>query len=231
MRYIFIHHALPDEMVRALSVYGRCIPLPPFSRLPHPVSAHPDMLLINVDGTLMVHREYTEGQEILRENGIPYVLSHTAVEKEYPCDVRLNGFRWGSFFFAHKTGISEDLRYLAEKKSLCFVPVRQGYAKCATAVAGDAIATADVTIERAAKAVGIPTLLLRPHPIGIEVYDTGFIGGACVAVEDQLFFFGRIEAHPQYEDLRDFFAKQNVTLVSLSEKPLFDYGGAVVFEI
>ena len=69
MRYIFIHHALPDEMVRALSVYGRCIPLPPFSRLPHPVSAHPDMLLINVDGTLMVHREYTEGQEILRENG------------------------------------------------------------------------------------------------------------------------------------------------------------------
>ena len=231
MRYIFIHHALPHEMRKMLSVYGECISLPPFARLPHPVSAHPDMLTVTIGGTLIVHSEYTEGQKILHSLGIPFVLSHTPVEKEYPRDVRLNGFQADSFFFAHKTGISEDALRLAESKRLCFVPVKQGYAKCASAVAGGAIATADPAIAKAARSVGIPTLLLKPHPIAIEVYDTGFIGGACVAVEDQLFFFGRIEAHPQYEELRDFFVKQNVTLVSLSEKPLFDYGGAVVFEI
>ncbi len=229
MRYIFIHHALPEKMVSALFVYGKCIPLPPFQKLPHPVSAHPDMLMANIGGTLIVHCEYTEGQKILRENGIPFVLSNIPVEKSYPHDVRLNCFAAGLCFFAHQSGISADARRLAENKRLRFVPVKQGYTKCASAVAGGAVATADKSIYKAALRENIPTLLLSPHHIDIETYDTGFIGGASFALEDKLFFFGKIERYPQYEELRDFFAKQGITLVSLGDDPIFDYGGAVVF--
>ena len=230
MRYIFIHHALPEEMLRALSVYGKCISLPPFQKLPHPVSAHPDMLMANIGGTLIIHGEYGEGQQILRKNGIPFAISHTPVGKEYPNDVRLNFFTAGLCFFANPRAVSADARGLAENKNLRLVSVRQGYAKCATAVAGGAIATADTGIAKTAAREGLPVLLLKPHPISIEVYDTGFIGGACVAIENKLLFFGKIESYPQYEELRDFFAQYGITLVSLGEEPIFDYGGAIVFE-
>lgn len=230
MRYIFIHHELPRKMKDALSAYGRCIPLPPFERLSFPVSAHPDMLMANIGGTLLIHEEYTAGQTLLRELHIPFVLSHTPVEKEYPNDVRLNCFTAGHCFFANKKAVSADAVRLAEEKGFRFVSVRQGYTKCASAVAGGAVATADKSICQAALRENIPSLLLSPHHIGIETYDTGFIGGASLALADKLFFFGKIEDFPQYRELRDFFAKYGIPLVSLSSDPLFDYGGAVVFE-
>lgn len=230
MRYIFIHHALPTEMVSAISVYGQCIPLPPFEKLSHPVCAHPDMLMVNIDGTLLIHAEYTEGQQILQDLQIPFMLSHTSVEKEYPKDIRLNCFSVGPCFFAHRKGISTEALALAETKSLHPVFVKQGYAKCSSAIAGGAIATADQGIFRAAMQEHIPALLLNPYHIHIETYDTGFIGGAGFALDDKLFFFGKIESFPEYTELRDFFAKYGITLVSLSDDPLFDYGGAVVFE-
>lgn len=229
MRYIFVHHDLPRKMKDALSVYGQCIPLPPFERLPLPVSAHPDMLMVNIGGKLLIHEEYREGQALLRSLGIPYSLSHTPVEKEYPNDVRLNCFAVGPCFFANPKAVSADALRLAEEKGLRLVPVKQGYAKCASAVAGGVIATADQSIRKAAMRENIPTLLLSPHHIDIETYDTGFIGGAGFNLADKLFFFGHIESYPQYTELRDFFANHGITLVSLSNDPLFDYGGAVAF--
>ena len=38
-----------------------------------------------------------------------------------------------------------------------------------------------------------------------------------------------IEAFRQYEVLSDFFERQGVSLISLGDSPLFDYGGAVSF--
>ena len=90
MRYIFIHPRLPAEMQRLLSAYGKCIPLPPFEKLPHPVSSHPDMLMANIEGTLFIHQEYEQGQRLLTSLGVPFSVSHSPVEKEYPTDVRLN---------------------------------------------------------------------------------------------------------------------------------------------
>ena len=229
MRYLLIHHALPAEMQRSLSAYGTCIPLPPFEKLPFPVSAHPDMLVAKIGGTLIIHEEYAEGRRLLESLDIAHEISHTPVEKSYPHDVVLNCFAAGGCLFANEKAVSEDVLRMAETQGLRPVSVKQGYAKCASAIAGGAIATADKSIANAAAREGIPTLLLAPHPIGIDVYDTGFIGGASFALDDKLFFFGKIEDHPQYGELRDFFGMHGVTLVSLGGSPLFDYGGAIDF--
>lgn len=215
-------------MKDALSPYGTCIPLPPFEKLPFPVSAHPDMLMANIGGTLLIHEEYAAGQALLQDLHIPFMLSHTPVEKEYPNDVRLNCFSVGHCFFANSKAVSADAVSLAEEKNFRFVSVKQGYAKCSSAIAGGAVATADKSIYKAALRENIPTLLLSPHHIDIETYDTGFIGGAGFSLDDKLFFFGHIESYPQYTELRNFFTKQGITLISLSGDPIFDYGGAVV---
>ena len=232
MRYFFINENTPFEIRAALSPYGICVPLPEFEALPHPVCRHPDMLMASINGTIFIHREYQKGQAILRELGIPFLISESTVKKDYPHDVALNCFDVCGHLFAKASAVSEEVLHLAKETKMPVLSVSQGYTKCSAVVIKNAIATADKGIVKAARSVGISALLLPPHTIGIEVYDTGFIGGASMTVtENTLGFFGKIEDYPSYKDLKAFFSTFDVEIVSLSEKPLFDYGGAVTVEI
>ena len=232
MRYFFINEGTPHEIRATLSPYGICIPLPEFEALPHPVCRHPDMLMANINGTIFIHREYQKGQAVLRDLGIPFLISESAVTDTYPGDVALNCFDVCGHLFAKASAVSGEVLQKARENKMPVLSVSQGYTKCSTVIIKNAIATADKGIAKAAKSVGIPTLLLPPHKIGIEVYDTGFIGGASMTVnENTLGFFGKIEDYPSYEDLKAFFSTFGVEIVSLSENPLFDYGGAVTVEI
>ncbi len=232
MRYFFVNPNTPTDFLKRMSDFGVCIPLPLFASLPEPVSRHPDMLMAELDGTLFVHEGYAEGRALLENLGIPHLLSHTPVENKYPRDVALNCFTAGGILFCNPRTVSSDILAWAAAKKLSIASVKQGYTKCATAVAGGAVASADKTIIKAAEHAGIPALLLPPHHIDIEIYDTGFLGGASVLLDAHtLGFFGKIEVHPSYESLRAFFAERGVSLLSLSDAPLFDLGGAVVVKI
>ena len=230
MKYFFVHKDLPNEMQARLSFFGACIPLPAFDKLPFPVCSHPDMLISEIGGKLWIHAEYLEGQALLSSLGIPFMLSHTPVSSVYPEDVRLNCFHMGEIFVSNEKYVSAEALRFAKISGLRTVSVAQGYSKCSCAVAGNAVATADRGIAKALRKAGADVLLLEPCRIGIEVYDTGFIGGASVLLDEKtLGFFGKIEAFGQYERLKDFFEDHGVALVSLGEAPLFDYGGAVSF--
>jgi hypothetical protein len=161
---------------------------------------------------------------------IPYLLSHASVGAKYPEDVRLNCLATREIFLSNERYISREALALADRAGLRRIHVKQGYAKCSCACAGNAIATADRGIAKAAS--GADVLLLQPSVIGIQQYGTGFIGGASVLLDDvTLGFFGRIEDFGQYSVLAEFFGARGVALVSLGQTPLFDYGGAVDVEI
>ena len=232
MKYFLIHKNLPDPIKRNLSFFGECVPLPAFEKLPVPVCMHPDMLIAEVGGRLLIHEEYREGQSLLRALGIPFLLSYSAVSEKYPQDIRLNCFCVGNIFVSNEKYVSGDALQVAKKSGFRSVSVAQGYAKCSCAVAGNAVATADRGIAKVLRREGTEVLLLQPCPIGIEIYDTGFIGGASVLLDEKtLGFFGNIEAFAQYALLRDFFASHGVSLVSLGEDPIFDYGGAIAVSV
>ncbi len=228
MKYFFIHKDLPKEMIRNLSFFGECIPLPAFEKLSFPVCSHPDMLIAEIGDRLLIHGEYRAGQELLASMGVPFLISHTPVSEQYPGDIRLNCFCVGDLFVSNEKYVSREALGFAKDFGLRSVSVAQGYAKCSCAIAGDAIATADRGIAKTLRKEGADVLLLEPYSIGIDVYDTGFIGGASVLLDKQtLGFFGKIEAFAQYELLKDFFRRRGVSLVSLGDSPLFDYGGAI----
>lgn len=232
MRYFLINEQTPFEIRKSLSAYGACIPLPPLETLSFPVSYHPDMLMAEVFGKLFVHREYRKGQEILAHLGVPYCISEKKIAALYPEDVALNCFSVGNTLFAKENAVSDEVLSLARENGKTVVNIKQGYAKCSTVIAGGRIASADRGIVKAAQSAKISALLLPPHPIGIEVYDTGFLGGASLMLDEHtLGFFGNIEAHPFYAELKAFFAEVGVETLSLSKKPLFDYGGAIMLEI
>lgn len=218
-------------MVSALSEYGYCVRLPAFPMLSEPVFRHPDMLIVEIGGRWIVHRHYREGRKILDSLGIPYLLSEEEPEHEYPGDVSLNCFSAGKFFFANQIYVSRTAQRAARDAGFMPVHVRQGYAKCSCIVAHDAIATADSGIYMAALRCGLSALLLGSGGIGIERYDTGFIGGACGLVDrDTIGFFGNVERYAQYDALRSFYEPMGVRLVSLGRDELFDYGGMITME-
>ncbi len=228
MRYFLINERTPFEIRTSLERFGCCIPLPAFSEIPEPVSRHPDMLIAKLDDTLFVHREYQKGQEILASLGVPFIISETPVGKAYPEDVRLNCFTVGNCLFAKENAASAAVLAWAKENGKTLVPVKQGYAKCATVVAGGAIATADKSIFHAAEKAGVPALLFTPYHIDIDIYDTGFLGGACGEIDEHtLGFFGKIEELSYFSELQAFFSQRGVNLLSLSEKPLFDFGGMI----
>ncbi len=232
MRYFLINERTPFEIRDSLSAYGKCIPLPCLDSLPFPVCYHPDMLMAEIFGRIFVHREFRKGQEILEHLGVPFCVSEKEVGAVYPGDVALNCFSVGDFLFAKENAVSGEVLTWARKNGKNVISVKQGYAKCSTAIAGGRIASADRGIVKAAQNAKIPALLLPPHLIGIEVYDTGFIGGASLTLDEStLGFFGNIEVHPSYEALKAFFSEVGVEIISLSDKPLFDYGGAITLEI
>ena len=232
MKYFLINEHLPTEIRRALSVYGEPIPLPSWHALPIPVCAHPDMLAAKIGRSLLVHADYLEGRAVLDRIGIPYLLSHAPVGKAYPEDIRVNCLAAEKFFLSNEKYISREALALAEEQGLQRIHVKQGYAKCSCACAGNAIATMDRGIAKTVNSVDADVLLLKPSVIGIETYDTGFIGGASVLLNEKtLGFFGKIENFEGYPALAAFFGERGIQLISLGQGPLFDYGGAVDIEI
>ena len=219
-------------MRRALSAYGEPIPLPAWRALPFPICAHPDMLAAKIGRCLLIHEEYREGRAILERLEIPYLLSLASVGRDYPRDIRLNCLATEKFFLSNEKYISREALALADEQGLRRIHVKQGYAKCSCACAKNAVATMDRGIVGAASAAGMDILLLESAVIGIENYDTGFIGGASVLLDERtLGFFGKIEDFAGYPALAEFFGARGVRLVSLGQTPLFDYGGAIDIEI
>lgn len=229
MKYFLVNANLPSDMRDAMAAYGKIVALPPWHVLEEPVCSHPDMLIAKIGNALLIHEDYRDGRMLLDGLGIPYLLSRAPVSGVYPEDVRLNALATEQIFLSNEKHISREALALADQKGLRRIHVRQGYAKCSCVCAGNAIATMDRGIAKAT--AGLDVLLLSPAVIGIECYDTGFIGGAAVLLDEHtLGFFGRIEDFEQYGLLEAFFGARGIRLISLGQTPLFDYGGAIDIE-
>ena len=228
MTYFLVNKSFPAEFTKKIAHYGEVLRAPEFSLLDFPVSAHPDMLAVNVCGRLFIHAENKELAALLERRGIPFSISRATAGKKYPADVALNLFTIKNFLFANLKHASREVLELARAQNFTFAHVPQGYAKCSAMLLGDAIVTADRAIYAAALERGIDALLVSPSHIGIEKYDTGFIGGASAALgKGKTAVFGNILAHPDGEKILAFAHAHGEEIVSLGEDALFDYGGIV----
>ena len=204
------------------------IKLPPFSALQKPVSGHPDMLLFLGGGRLVCHSDYfavakKEISFITDITGAELILTRDAVDSEYPRDVIFNAAAVGKWLVCRRDVISPAVAELYSKNMI--INVKQGYAKCSVCVVNDnAIITADPSIAKAAGEKGMDVLSVSPSGVRLDGYDCGFIGGASGADNDNVYFCGNIDLHPDGEIIKDFCRKHGKSAVSLSDEPLYDYG-------
>ncbi len=226
--YLLCSENIGREECDLLEKNFRVLRLPPFEALPKAVASHADMLLCPVEGGLAVHRlYYEENKDLFDKNSIKALPINESAGKKYPDDILLNGLFLSEKLYGRLDKLSKTIVDFAKEG----VFVRQGYTRCSVCKLTErAIITSDASIADAAEQNGIDVLRITPGHILLDGYDYGFIGGASFTYKNKVFFFGKVEHHPDFDKMRAFAAKHSIELISLSEKPLYDIGGAVIYE-
>ncbi len=215
-----------DESIETLNKLGfGVIKMPKCDYLAEPVSAHPDMSMVKIDGiwfvTPFVHNLLNTNGEIIvcdREAGSGVL--------EYPNDVYMNCAVVGRKIICNRKYIHYKILSYAESHGYEIIHVNQGYAKCSVCIVNEnSIITEDESVLYAAKENGLEVLLINKGEVKLDGYDYGFIGGCCGLIENNLLAFnGNIELHSDYNKIYNFCIDCGVDVISLSKNPLYDIG-------
>ena len=208
---LFLDEKAPACLVRSLEERGFAVVLlPAFAKLPSPVASHPDLLLHDLGGELLIYREYYEKNQMLFE-GMTVKLTDHAAGDTYPKDIGMDALCLGKTLFCLPSHTCPEILLGRE-----IVPVRQGYAACACLKVGEnAIVTSDIGIAKEAEERGVSVLRIRPGFIDLPGYDCGFIGGTAFLHEETLYFAGDLWTHPDGIAISDFCIFHGVKVYSL----------------
>ena len=193
-------------------------------KLAHPVASHVDMNLCVIDKTVFLPKD-SELEKIFCDYGYDVKFISEGLKEKYPFDVRLNCKAVGNTVVLNSKTVSKDILNFCENKGKTIIDTSQGYAACSTVALSETdFITSDKGVYNSLLKSGITPLLIKEGYIEIEEYDYGFIGGASGFVDDTLYFFGDITAHPDYEKIKNYLDKNNVNFKCFN-CPLYDIGG------
>ena len=133
-------------------------------------------------------------------------------------------------YFIHNLKITDPrLLEAAKEAGKTPVDVRQGYARCSSAVVdGRSVITADPGIAAALRKLGdVDVLTVTEGHVLLTGFDHGFIGGASGRVGDELIFNGDLSAHPDHCAIEKFAAERGIRIRYFPEFPLTDIGSII----
>lgn len=224
-KVIFISKELPASLEGILSKYAEVRCLPSLVALPEPISSHADILSFydEASGELWLTREYyNNNKELFSDVKVRTV--NEELGKSYPKDVLLDAISLGEALICKESATAEMI-----KQGKRVINVKQGYAKCSACVLKKALAiTADEGIRDALESLGVKVLFILPGNIRLEGYSYGFIGGACLVIENRVIFFGNVAEHPDGERILEFIKENGFEAEYPTDFPLTDLGSAVI---
>lgn len=228
MSFVFIGNGVPNQTVEKLASLGySSVRLPSFYGLDMPVSSHPDILLYQENGKVIIPYRYFSDNRTLFERFVDrLVITQDCPASPYPNDVLFDVLKVGNYVIGKKGYVSDTVLGECE-----LISVNQGYARCSTAVLSpDVFITADTGIYKVLNGLRKNVLLISPGNICLEGYDVGFIGGAGGLLPDRRYmFFGDPLTHPDGEKIMNFAEKHNIKTV-IGQGTLHDYGGMVFID-
>lgn len=200
------------------------------SSLPLPLSYHADMQMVNVGEGVFVYAPGVSENALakLKKLGFELIRGSVMLKNRYPFDIAYNCAIVGKDAFLNPKYTDPIVLELLVKNNIRLNPIKQGYAKCSTAVVSEeAIITADLQIHRKAVEAGLDALLIRPQKnIILEGYDYGFIGGCSGLISDkEIAFFGDLSTLQDANVICGFCTKHGKKAISLAKGNLIDLGG------
>ena len=223
---VIIDPRLDEECIKNLEYNGfRIIPVALTDLVDERISGHPDIQMFIHEKNLFVHPDIDKEFIKRIERYVNVIQCSTKLKKNYPDDIPYNIALVGNFAI-HRKGFTERViqDYLLNK-GITLVDTNQGYTKCSTLIVdNNSIITSDRSINNAAKSVGIDTLLISDNFIDLPGYNHGFIGGASGNYGATIYLTGRIDHHPNRDEIESFIESKNMQLIILSNKRIIDVG-------
>ncbi len=195
------------------------------------ISYHADVNCFYLgSGKIIADNSQSKLIEALKQKNLSIISPSKPVSGAYPNDCRLNCASVKSKLIAKYASV--DPKILKEYSKDNVLSVRQGYAKCSSAIVNDnAIITDDPSIFSVCVNNGFDSLLISKGCVCLPGHDYGFIGGACGLIEkNKMIFFGDITKHKDYFKIAGFLKKHNCELFYLSGHALTDIGGIIAIE-
>jgi len=162
---------------------------------------------------------------MLKEKNAKHELCECVTAKMPMLNVCITGDK----IICNKNKADKRILSYAESKGLKILHTNQGYTKCSSAVVYEnALITSDRGIYELCRKNNIDILLISEGNIGLSGYPYGFIGGCCGKLApDVLAFSGRINNHPDHENIKAFAKNYGVDIISLGSENLYDIGGII----
>ncbi len=227
VKRVFVSGLLPENLLKEL----RDMMIKPYilgksKNLSTELAYHPDILINNYRTGMW----FCEHDPKYLPKGLPLKLfmeSETELDDLYPDDCPFNNFRLRN---ALVCGKSADylIQAYAEYENLLTIFVPQQYVKCSTIIVNQhAIITSDSSIGKIMRKNGFDVLTLpNCDDIGLRGFNHGLIGGCAGKIsDDTIVFTGNLNLYKYGDDIYDFCANHRVYCLSLSNDPLYDYGG------
>ena len=225
----------PDIAIKRLLALPRVtevIKLPPDKMIARPIADHPDSLICIIDGKLYCHSSYSktakrELERICSLLGLELFSVDCQRSDKYPFDCAFNALTIPDrqMLIGRTDSLAEPL------KAYCKANTRQGYAACTSLYVRGTVITADPSIERAAKELGVNVYKISGKDIALPGYNEGFIGGAGGAFEDTVCLFGSPQSSQSAREVEEFCRDNSLSLVCLEDGILTDRGGIKFVEI
>lgn len=197
-----------------------------------PIANHPDINLCYVgDNMVFVACEQNEIASILVNKGFDVIQIDEEMSTEYPHDSLLNVAVFGNTVVLNEKTASKQLQNYLHNNNFNIIDVKQGYSKCSVLpISQNAAITTDEIICKKLNENNIDCLKITPNGIKLDGYDYGFIGGCGGLIgENELYFFGDITAHTDYNKIANFLKQHNISYKCASG-PLQDFGSLILLK-
>ena len=234
MKLLIVDNRITEKCERALLLRGfTLLKLPSHKRLSQAICSHPDTLIFRLGNRIITSAEYCEDAawifSDLREYAPDVKISFTSdsLGEKYPADCLFNALTVKNKLFAKADTLCPAIKELAEKMGYEICHVKQGYPACSVLAFGNSAITADVGMAEALTKNGIKVSLIRPGFITLPPHEYGFIGGASGVYEKNVYFFGDVRLHPDFDKIKKAIEDEGFEWISLSVEPLADFGGFI----
>jgi hypothetical protein len=195
------------------------------------IASHPDIFIFQGGNNTIIYADSISRALInkLEDRKLMPIPSTISPSGSYPKTAVLNAAEIGNYIIANFGNISPAIADYSKNCNRLPVNTRQGYSRCSVVPVGDnALITADEDILKAASKAGIDCCSISPGHVMLPGERYGFLGGACGVLPDKsIIFLGDIRLHPDYEKMKHFFEKHNISYSYLDGLALFDAGSLV----
>lgn len=238
MAFVISDRRIPRECLASLKDLGfETVLLPSASEIEEAIASHTDILLFSADGVMITSEKYRQQNKELfsfLEEKLPYrkfIYTKEHPEGNYPQNALFNALVINDNVFLNKDSVSPAVLNWARERGMTVTEVKQGYPACTVLPIGSRAAiTADKGMARAMEKAGIEvTLIENSEKILLPPYKFGFIGGSAGEFNNEIYFIGDIEAHPQFEKIKEAIGRAGYKWTSLGKGlgALYDLGGLV----